>query len=122
EKNNVSINFYNGNLFEPLNRKYDVIISNPPYIAYDEEIMDIVKNNEPNLALYAPNEGLYFYEEILKNVHKYINNNGLIAFEIGYNQGEKIRKLSEKYLKKYDFEIKKDMTGKDRMVFIKLYE
>ena len=46
----------------------------------------------------------------------------LIAFEIGYNQGEKIRKLSEKYLKKYDFEIKKDMTGKDRMVFIKLYE
>ena len=120
EKNNVSINFYNGNLFEPLNRKYDVIISNPPYIAYDEEIMDIVKNNEPNLALYAPNEGLYFYEEILKNVYKYINNNGLIAFEIGYNQGEKIRKLSEKYLKKYDFEIKKDMTGKDRMVFIRV--
>ena len=120
EKNNVSINFYNGNLFEPLNRKYDVIISNPPYIAYDEEIMDIVKNNEPNLALYAPNEGLYFYEEILKNVYKYINNSGLIAFEIGYNQGEKIRKLSGKYLKKYDFEIKKDMTGKDRMVFIRV--
>lgn len=120
DKNNVNINFYEGNLLEPLNKKYDVIISNPPYIAYDEEIMDIVKNNEPHIALYASNNGLYYYEEILKNVYKYINNNGLIAFEIGYNQGEKIKKLASKYLNKYDFEIKKDMTGKDRMVFIRV--
>lgn len=118
-KNNVNINFYEGNLLEPLSKKYDVIISNPPYIAYDEEIMDIVKNNEPHIALYASNNGLYYYEEILKNVYKYINNNGLIAFEIGYNQGEEIKKLASKYLNKYDFEIKKDMTGKDRMVFIR---
>lgn len=119
-KNNVNINFYEGNLLEPLSKKYDVIISNPPYIAYDEEIMDIVKNNEPHIALYASNNGLYYYEEILKNVYKYINNNGLIAFEIGYNQGEEIKKLASKYLNKYDFEIKKDMTGKDRMVFIRV--
>lgn len=119
-KNNANINFYEGNLLEPLNKKYDVIISNPPYIAYDEEIMDIVKNNEPHIALYASNNGLYYYEEILKNVYKYINNNGLIAFEIGYNQGEKIKKLASKYLNKYDFEMKKDMTGKDRMVFIRV--
>lgn len=119
-KNNANINFYEGNLLEPLSKKYDVIISNPPYIAYDEEIMDIVKNNEPHIALYASNNGLYYYEEILKNVYKYINNNGLIAFEIGYNQGEEIKKLASKYLNKYDFEIKKDMTGKDRMVFIRV--
>lgn len=122
DKNNVNINFYEGNLLEPLNKKYDVIISNPPYIAYDEEIMDIVKNNEPHIALYASNNGLYYYEEILKNVYKYINNNGLIAFEIGYSQGEKIKKLASKYLNKYDFEIKKDMTGKDRMVFIRVID
>lgn len=121
-KNNANINFYEGNLLEPLNKKYDVIISNPPYIAYDEEIMDIVKNNEPHIALYASNNGLYYYEEILKNVYKYINNNGLIAFEIGYNQGEEIKKLASKYLNKYDFEIKKDMTGKDRMVFIRVID
>ena len=121
-KNNANINFYEGNLLEPLNKKYDVIISNPPYIAYDEEIMDIVKNNEPHIALYASNNGLYYYEEILKNVYKYINNNGLIAFEIGYSQGEKIKKLASKYLNKYDFEIKKDMTGKDRMVFIRVID
>lgn len=120
DKNNVNINFYEGNLLEPLSKKYDVIISNPPYIAYDEEIMDIVKNNEPHIALYASNNGLYYYEEILKNVYKYINNNGLIAFEIGYNQGEEIKKLASKYLNKHDFEIKKDMTGKDRMVFIRV--
>ncbi len=121
-KNNANINFYEGNLLEPLSKKYDVIISNPPYIAYDEEIMDIVKNNEPHIALYASNNGLYYYEEILKNVYKYINNNGLIAFEIGYSQGEKIKKLASKYLNKYDFEIKKDMTGKDRMVFIRVID
>lgn len=118
--NNVSINFYNGNLLDPLDKKYDVIISNPPYISYDEDIMDIVKNNEPHIALYAPNNGLYYYEEILKNVDKYINKNGLIAFEIGYNQGNEIKKLASKYLDKFDFEIKKDMTGKDRMVFIRV--
>ncbi len=121
-KNDTLINFYEGNLLNPLNKKYDIIISNPPYIAYDEEIMDIVKNNEPHLALYAPNNGLYYYEEILKNVSNYINKNGLIAFEIGYDQAEKIKQIVQKYLNNYNIEIKKDMTGKDRMVFIKLYE
>ena len=65
--NNANVNFYLGDMLKPLNKKYDCIISNPPYISYDEEIMDIVKNNEPNIALYADNDGLYFYEEILKN-------------------------------------------------------
>ena len=120
KENNVNINFYNGNLLEPLKEKYDIIISNPPYIAYDEEIMEIVKNNEPHIALYAPNNGLYYYEEIIKNAKQYLNKKGLIAFEIGYNQAENINKIASKYLDDYTFEVKKDMTGKDRMVFIKL--
>ena len=57
--NNVNINFYQSDIFSNIKEKYDVIISNPPYIKEDEEIMDIVKNNEPHLALYAKNEGLY---------------------------------------------------------------
>ena len=57
---------------ENINDKFDVIISNPPYIGYDEEIMDLVKNNEPHLALYADNDGLYFYEEIIKNANNNI--------------------------------------------------
>ena len=117
-ENNVSINFYNGNLFEPLNRKYDVIISNPPYIAYDEEIMDVVKNNEPHLALYAPNNGIYYYEEILKNIKKYLNDKYLIAFELGESQGKKIQELSKKYLDNEAI-IEKDLSGRDRFAFIK---
>lgn len=89
--NNVSINFKEGNLLEPLTEKYDIVVSNPPYIAYDEEIMDVVKNNEPHLALYAPNNGIYYYEEILKNIKKYLNDKYLIAFEIGESQGKKFK-------------------------------
>ena len=96
--NNANVNFYLGDMLKPLNKKYDCIISNPPYISYDEEIMDIVKNNEPNIALYADNDGLYFYEEILKNCKNYIKDNALIAFEIGYKQGKKIKDVAHKYL------------------------
>lgn len=118
--NDVHINFINGDMLKPLTKKYDIIISNPPYIAFDEEIMDIVKNNEPHLALYAENNGLYFYEQILKNASKYLNNNGLIAFEIGYQQSEKIKEFKEKYLPNATFELKYDMTNRERFIFIKL--
>ena len=58
KKLDADIKFYIGDLLKPLIGKYDVIISNPPYIAEDEEVMEIVKANEPHLALYADNEGL----------------------------------------------------------------
>lgn len=115
--NNVDINFYNGNML-CTNKKYDCIISNPPYIAYDEEVMDIVKNNEPESALYADNDGLYFYEEILKNASSYLNNKYYIFFEIGYSQGERIKNIALKYLD-CDVEIKKDLQGFDRYAIIK---
>lgn len=118
-KNNVSIDFRLGNLLEPLDGKFDIIVSNPPYIAYDEEIMEIVKNNEPHIALYASNNGLYYYEEMLKEVKKYLKEKYLIAFEIGEKQGEEIKKLSLKHLKK-EAEILKDMQGRDRFAIIKL--
>ena len=115
--NKVNINFYLGDMLKPLNKKYDLIISNPPYIAYDEEIMDIVKNNEPHLALYADNEGLYYYEQILKNVKNYLKKDYLIAFEIGCNQAKKIESLAHSYLH-CKVTIEKDLSGKDRYVFI----
>ena len=116
--NNVKINFYLGDMLNPLNKKYDLIISNPPYIAYDEEIMDVVKNNEPHIALYAENEGLYYYEQILKTVKNYLEKDYLIAFEIGYKQAKKIELLAHQYLE-CSVTIEKDLYGKDRYIFIK---
>lgn len=115
--NNVNINFIAGDMLKALNKKYDCIISNPPYISYDEEVMDIVKNNEPNIALYAKNKGLYFYEEILKNCKNYLKDNYYIFFEIGYSQGNEIKEIAFKYLD-CNVEIKKDLQGFDRYIII----
>lgn len=116
--NNTDINFYLGDMLDPLKGKYDLIISNPPYLDYDEPIMDIVKNNEPDEALFASNHGLFYYENILKNISKYLNDKYLIAFEIGYRQGHALEALCHKYLPKSHIELKKDLQGKDRFVFI----
>ncbi len=117
-KNNASVKFYLGNMLEPLHDEYDVIISNPPYISYDEEIDEIVKKNEPSLALYADNDGLYFYEEILKNCKRCLNDKFLIAFEIGYTQGERIKEFAFKYLGDVSVSVEKDLSNRDRFVFI----
>ncbi len=118
-KNNCEIDFIKGNLTDKLKGKYDLIISNPPYIAYDEEIMDVVRNNEPSIALYAANNGLDCYIRILKNVKKYLNKKSLIAFEIGEKQGLRIKKIAKRYLPFSKVTIEKDLQGKDRYIFIK---
>lgn len=117
-KLNVDINFYNGDLLNPLSEKYDVIISNPPYIAEDEEIMDMVKSNEPHLALYADNEGLKNYEDILKNASAYLNDKNMIIFEIGEAQGLKIKEIALTYFPNSKIKIEKDIQGRDRFIFI----
>ena len=117
-KNDVNITFIESDIFENINNKFDVIISNPPYISYDEEIDDLVYNNEPHLALFALNDGLYFYEEILKNATNYLNDNFIIAFEIGYTQGDKITSLVYQYLKNVNVTVEKDLQGRDRFLFI----
>jgi len=116
--NNTKVNFYLGDMLKPLNKKYDVIISNPPYIAYDEEIMDIVKNNEPHLALYADNNGLACYEKILSNCKNYLNENAIIAFEIGASQAKDITDIAHKYLN-CEVEVIRDLNGFDRILIIK---
>ncbi len=122
KRNNVDINFINTNIYDGIKEKFDVVISNPPYIRYDEEIDEIVKNNEPHIALYADNNGLYFYEEILKNIKNILNDKYLIAFEIGKDQGEAINELKEKYLPDSSILLKKDLEGRDRMIFIYNFE
>jgi len=116
--NNVSITFLQSDILKNVNGKYDVIISNPPYIREDEEIMDIVRNNEPHLALYAKDNGLFFYKEILKNAHKYLNDKFIIAFEIGEEQGNDIVKISKKYFPASKVLLEQDLKHLNRFVFI----
>ena len=118
QSNNVDINFIKSDIFSNINNKYDCIISNPPYIREDEEIMPIVKNNEPHLALYAKDNGLYFYKEILKNAHKYLNDKFIIAFEIGDLQGSDIIDISNNYFPNAKVILEKDLQHFDRFIFI----
>ena len=121
KSNNADITLLEGDMLKPYiqnNIKVDIIVSNPPYIKEDEQIENIVKNNEPGIALYAKNNGLEFYESILKDAKKLLNDKFLIAFEIGYTQGEDIKNLAFKYLGNVKVEIKRDLSFKDRMLFV----
>lgn len=118
KNNNVDITFYQGDMLNPINKKYDVIISNPPYIAYNEEIMEIVKNNEPHTALYAEDNGLKYYKDIISNANKYLKEKSIIAFEIGEKQGKLILEYAKNYFKDSIITVEKDMQNRDRFVFI----
>ena len=124
EKNNANVSLFCGDMLKPYIDKgirVDIIVSNPPYIRYDEKIEEIVKNNEPPIALYADNKGLKYYEEILKDAKKVLNDKFLIAFEIGQDQKEDIMKIVDKYLNDVKVEIKKDLSLRNRMLFVYNY-
>lgn len=116
--NQVSIAFIKQDMSVPLKEKYDIIVSNPPYIPKDGFVQDIVLKNEPSIALFAGDQGLYFYKKILSYAFLCLKENGFIAFEIGDHQKD----LLEVYLKtnfsekKYIFE--KDLAGLYRYLFI----
>ena len=116
---NACIKFIKGDMLKPLKEQYNVLISNPPYIPYNSEnVEDIVKNNEPKKALYAKNNGLYYYEEILKNANKILNKNNIIAFETGENEHDEIIKIVNKYFENAEIIKEKDLNGLERYVFI----
>lgn len=116
--NNADINFIKSDLLNEVNGKYDIVVSNPPYIDYNEKIMDLVFNNEPHIALFAPNNGLYFYEKILSKIKPYLNDKFIIAFEIGYLQAEAIKNIINKYFYDVEIIILKDLSNRDRYAFI----
>jgi len=116
--NNTQITFLKSDIYSNIKGKYSCIISNPPYIKENEEIMDIVKNNEPSIALYAPHDGLYYYEQILKSASQYLEDKFLIAFEIGETQGSKIISQAHNYFPTSKIWLEKDLRGFDRFVFI----
>lgn len=118
KKNNAVINFINDDMTTYQRKKYDIIISNPPYIRFDEPIMDIVKNNEPSIALYAKEDGLYYYRKILENIKNITNDKFLICFEIGLNQSTAIVDIAKKILDNVSITVEKDYSDKERFIFI----
>ena len=111
------VKFIKSDIYENVEGKFDIIISNPPYIRKDiiDTLEDDVKKYEPILALDGGEDGLYFYREIINNASKYLNEGGHIIFEIGYDQGEEVKDLliQNNFA---DIEIIKDLAGFDRTV------
>ena len=115
--NKVDVSFIQSDMWNNVHDKYDVIISNPPYIKNDEEIEDIVYNNEPHLALYGGVDGLDIYKKIRNNLENYVNDKFILAMEIGYDEKDDIIKLFSD-MKDVSITCKKDLSGRDRMIFI----
>ena len=118
QRNKQEITFIQSDMLDKIKGKFDIIISNPPYVSTEDSIDEIVKNNEPHLALYAKEDGLYYYKKILQEIKPYLKEKSLIAFEIGYKQSEKITNFIKQYLPDAIFKTEKDLTGKDRFIFI----
>ena len=114
----ATIKFIQSDIFDNIDEKFDIIVSNPPYIdRKDEDTMqDNVLKYDPHLALFAEEEGMYFYRNIVEKASSYLNDNGVIFFEIGYDQKDKIIKLAD--MNNYHAEVYKDINGRDRMAFL----
>ncbi|UOR11245.1 peptide chain release factor N(5)-glutamine methyltransferase [Halobacillus amylolyticus] len=118
---NADIEFFQGDFLEPIKQQpIDVIVSNPPYIAFSEQLSETVKNFDPSLALFAKEEGLAAYRTIVEQLARYKLSPSLVAFEIGHEQGEAVKSLIERKLPGYDVQIKQDINKKDRMIFAEL--
>lgn len=113
----VNIEFIQSDLFEKVTNEYDIIVSNPPYIPSGDikSLMPEVKNHEPVIALDGSEDGLSFYKRITALSKMHLNKNGYIFFEIGCNQSSEVGKIlqDEGFT---DINIKKDLSGLDRVV------
>ncbi len=117
-KNSANILFFKSDIFKEISElyKFDIIVSNPPYIETDiiKTLSEEVKR-EPIIALDGGKDGLDFYRKIVKDAKKYLNSDGYLAFEIGYNQ----KSVLEEIFKEYEYKniySKKDLAGNDRVV------
>lgn len=118
QSHDATIKFIKSDIFNHINDRFDIIVSNPPYIDRKDEVtmQDNVLKYDPHLALFAEEEGMYFYRKIIEQAKDYLNENGVMFFEIGYDQKDKIIKLAD--MNGYSAEVYKDINGRDRMAFL----
>lgn len=120
----ADIDFRLGDLTAPLaGEKYDIVLSNPPYIAFDEaqEMSSVVLEHEPHSALFAEEDGLILYRKLAEQLPFYMNSPALIGLEIGYTQGEKVAKFFQDSFPQATVSIEKDINGKPRMIFCEIH-
>lgn len=115
----VNVEVIQSDLFENIQGKFDILISNPPYIPDSEDVDNIIKK-EPDLALYGGSLGVDFYEKILASAKPHLNEKALIAFEHGYQQKKEIYQFARKYFPDGIIIQLKDLQGKDRFTFVGL--
>ena len=116
KKNNVDVNFIQSDLFSNVNEKYEMIVSNPPYI--EREVIGNLQaevQKEPILALDGGISGLDFYERIIPEAKEHLNENGVLILEIGYDQAEKVQKLMSNSGYK-NIRVIKDLNDNDRVL------
>ncbi|MBL1226472.1 peptide chain release factor N(5)-glutamine methyltransferase [Enterococcus sp. BWR-S5] len=115
----ADVSFFWGNGLAPVrDRKIDILISNPPYISEEEwELMDdSVKKYEPHMALFAENQGLAIYEQLIREAKECLAPKGKIYFEIGFQQGAIVKQLIEAAFPEKEVRVEQDLSGNDRMV------
>ena len=120
ERLDLEITFIKSDCFSEISSKYDIIVSNPPYIsrADEEEVGLNVLHSEPHLALFADEEGLAIYRRIAEESKDYLNDGGKIYLEIGYKQGQSVPALFRQHFPEKRVRTLKDQFGQDRMVVI----
>lgn len=119
----ADITFKLGDLTAPIaNEKWDIVLSNPPYIAHEEAttLSDTVLNYEPHSALFADEEGLQLYKRLAEELPAIINRPALIGLEIGYAQGPAVQSFFQKSFPTAQVDIVKDINGKERMIFCEI--
>lgn len=119
-RHKTNVQFVQADVFRQVSGKYDIIVSNPPYISKEDrsEVGINVINSEPHLALFAEEDGFAIYRKIIKGASEYLTEQGKLYFEIGYKQGPIIQQVLTKYFPKKRIRILKDIFGKDRKVVV----
>lgn len=119
--NAADVTFLTGDMLEPFIEagiRCDILVSNPPYIPVHEQMEHSVVDFEPHVALFGGEDGLKFYREIFANAYRVIKEKAILAFEMGYDQGERLRALAKEHFPDARVEIIKDLSGKNRMLFV----
>ena len=116
----LNIFFKKSDCFAEISEKYDIIVSNPPYISREDEseVGLNVLYSEPHLALFAAEDGLAIYRRIAEDAKDYLKDGGKIYLEIGYKQGQSVPELFRKHLPEKRVRTLKDQFGQDRMVVV----